>query len=983
MIYALLVFVGRRLVSNGLLVLSTALGLVIAVTLVTAIPLYSEGISEFLLKIDLARPNANRIQSRSSVLLQHFRYYRGGVAPPTSIAQYEQADEFFTNRLAALVGLPELRQVSYLQTAAMPLSPSKKVVDSGTTQLFGHGFFFTSPDIQDNVEIIEGRIPRSGVVQISDGSDGQMMMIEVMMTDTAIDELGLVVGDQFKVVFRDPDRATRTKFENPIGVTVVGRFIPSDSKSNYWIYDANTAFNNGAMYINRDVYLEELVQRFPGIFYEASWYSDFDTDAIRASTYQEIIGNLETLRFNVPRILLDTKLVMSPEDTLYRFSQKLFFLKLILFILGAPIVAIVLYYISLTSSMVVDRQRNEIAILKSRGVGSAQIVGVYVIEGLMIGAVAMIAGPFLATHIAQVIGKTYTFLVFTNREDLRITLTAQHYLFAAAAVALSIVATLGPAVSAARQSIVTYKQDVSRTTRRPLYQRFFLDFLLLAIAVYGYVTIRGRNSLLAFGPEGQLFSDPLVLLVPVVFIFAVALIFLRFFPNIVSLIAAIGTRFYGVGIHLGLRQISRSPGQFTRLVFLLILTFAIGTFSASMAATVDRNISDRISFKIGGDTFFAETGTWLLDAEYWQITPSERHFDLLDEEGKPEIRQLARLWNTKANYTPPGQNGTEELTVFGVDPIPFANTVWWREDFADSSLNELMNLLARDERAILVDRAYFHDQLLLDIGDPLRINIGMPYYLPDDMLLAAVTEGRYGERRYFKFDPHGLEFTIVGWIDNLPRHYPEDGPFMVANVDYIHRNVGESPWDVIATLQPDNSANELSNRLRDLEIYVERTMDFNSELLKIRNDATQIGTYGILTVGFLVSAILTLLGFFTYSVLSFRRRLREFGILRAMGLSLRQMSVLFVFENVFLIVLGTAAGTVLGVVTGILYVPFLQLSVDQFYDTPPFIIETAWDDIVRVLAIFGVFVLISLPIALWMLRNTQIHESMKLGGEAG
>ena len=222
-IYALLVFVGRRLVSNGLLVLSTALGLVIAVTLVTAIPLYSEGISEFLLKIDLARPNANRIQSRSSVLLQHFRYYRGGVAPPTSIAQYEQADEFFTNRLAALVGLPELRQVSYLQTAAMPLSPSKKVVDSGTTQLFGHGFFFTSPDIQDNVEIIEGRIPRSGVVQISDGSDGQMMMIEVMMTDTAIDELGLVVGDQFKVVFRDPDRATRTKFENPIGVTVVGR----------------------------------------------------------------------------------------------------------------------------------------------------------------------------------------------------------------------------------------------------------------------------------------------------------------------------------------------------------------------------------------------------------------------------------------------------------------------------------------------------------------------------------------------------------------------------------------------------------------------------------------------------------------------------------------------------------------------------------------------------------------------------------------
>lgn len=981
MIYTLLVFAYRRLVNNSLLVLGTTLGLIITVTFVTSIPLYSEGMSEFLLKGDLSQPNTDRIQSRSSLLLSHFRYYRGGAAPPTSIAQYEQADDFFANRLATLVGLPEIRQVSYLQTAAMPLSPSTKAMASGHSQLLGHGFFFSAPRIQDNVEIIEGRIPRSMVAQVSDGSDGQMMMLEIMMTNAAIDKLGLVVGDQFKVLFRDPDRATRTKFENPIGVTVVGRFIPNDPKANYWIYDADTAFNDGAMYINRDVYLGELVQKFPGIFYEASWYSDFDADAIRASNYQEIIEKLEILRFNMPRILLDTQLVLSPEDTLHTFNQKLFFLKILLFILGAPIVAIVLYYISLSSSMAVERQRNEIAILKSRGGGTSHIISVYIVEGLLIGAIAMVIGPILGAQLAQVIGKTYTFLVFTNREDLRITLSYQHYLIAAVAVALSIIATLIPAISAARQSITSYKQEVSRTTRRPIYQRYCLDLLLLVIAIYGYFSIRRRDSLFAFGPEGQLFSDPLLLVAPILFIFAIALFFLRFFPNIISVIAFLGTRFYGVSVHLALRQIGRSPGQFTRLVFLLILTFAIGTFSASMAATVDRNISDRIFFKIGGDTFFAETGTWLVDVEYWQITPVERHFDLLGEDGKPEIRQLARLWNTKANYTPPGQGSTEELTVFGVDPVPFANTVWWREDFADSSLNKLMNSLAQDERAILVDRSYFHDELLLRIGDPLWLNIGIPYYLPDDMLLAAVSDGRYGERQYFKFDPHGLEFRIAGWVDNFPRHYPEDGPFVVANVDYIHRSAGESPWDVIATLEPNNSANELSNRLRDLEIYVERTMDFNSELLKIRNDATQIGTYGILTVGFLVSAILTLLGFLTYSVLSFRRRLQEFGILRAMGLSIHQMSTLFIFENIFLIVLGTAIGTGLGVITGILFIPFLQLSVDQFYDTPPFIIETAWGDIVRVLSIFGAFVLITLPISLWILRHTQIHEAMKFGGD--
>ena len=981
MINPLLAFACRRLLDNGLLVISTALGLLMTVTLVTAIPLYSEGISEFLLKLDLATPNADRLQSRSSVLLSHFRYYRGGVSPPTSIAQYEEADVVFSEHLPTWIGLPELRQVSFLQTARMPLLPLGGDRATRLRQLLGYGFFFTAPDIQDNVELIEGRVPASEVVQISDGSGEQMMMIEVMMTDDAIDKLGLVVGDQFKVLYRDRDRNTRTKFENPIGVTIVGRFIPTDPRSTYWIYNAETTFGDGGMYINRDIYLDKLVERFPGIFYEASWYSDFDAEAIRASNYKEVIGNLETLRFNANKILPDTKLVVSPEDTLYRFSQKLFFLKLILFILGAPIVAIVLYYISLSSSMAVERQRKEIAILKSRGVGASQIVGIYVLEGLMIGAVAMIAGPFLATHVAQIIGKTYTFLIFTNREELRITLSAQHYLFAALAVALSIAATLGPAISAARQSIITHEQAVSRTTRRPLYQRFFLDFMLLAIAMYGYATIRRRDSLLTFGPEDELFSDPLLLIAPVIFIFAVALVFLRFFPVVVSVIAAVGARFYGVGVHLGLRQMGRSPGQFIRLVFLLILTFAIGTFSASMAATVDRNISDRILFKVGADAFFAESGIWLVDVESWQITPAERHYDLLDESGKPEIQQLARLWNTHANYQPPGQGKTETLTVFGVDPIAFANTVWWRKDFSSSSLNELMNSLALDERAILVDKAYFHDQLLLNIGDPLRMNLGMPYYLPDDLLLEAATGGRYGERQYFKFGRDQLEFTIAGWIDTFPTHYPEDGPFVVTNVNYIHRSSGESPWDIIATLGPDDSAGDLSNRLRALGIDVVSVMDFTGELLKIRNDATQIGTFGILTVGFLISMVLTLLGFLTYSFLSFHRRLQEFGILRAMGLSTRQMITLFIFENGFPIFLGTAVGTVLGILAGTLFIPFLQLSVDQFASTPPFIVEVGWRDIARVFVIFGVVVAITLPVSVWMLRRIQIHEAMKFGGE--
>ena len=120
MIYSILAFVAKRLVNNGLLVLSTAFGLLVTVTLVTAIPLYSEGISEFLLKLELTKPDVKRIQPRTSVLLRHFDRGAAGELP-TSRELYEEADNFFGSYLDQLIGLPELQQVSYLQTDVMPL----------------------------------------------------------------------------------------------------------------------------------------------------------------------------------------------------------------------------------------------------------------------------------------------------------------------------------------------------------------------------------------------------------------------------------------------------------------------------------------------------------------------------------------------------------------------------------------------------------------------------------------------------------------------------------------------------------------------------------------------------------------------------------------------------------------------------------------------------------------------------------------------
>ena len=950
MAVALLAFVLKRLLSNSALVLSTALGLIVTVTLVTSIPLYSEGISEFLLKRELDKPT-NRIQPASSVLLRHFDR-RSDDSEPTTLDSYLEADDFFSNYLEFLIGLPEKQQVSYLQTDVIPILAFTQTIDTTTRRRdVAYGFVATMTSFEDNVSLMEGRFPTSEIGTVTDISGEEVPLIEASLFSDALDKAGLLVGDRVKIVFEEP----QTEREFLIAIDLVGRVEPTDKKDDYWFYNVESAFDEGALFVNRDVYLDALIIKHPHLFYEATWYSNFDIESIRATNYRNITGGLHSLQASTNLIFPNTKLEISPERIFYFFDEKLFFLKLMLFILSAPVVAIILYFISLSAGMVVERQRSEISILKSRGVGTFQIIGIYLLEGLLIGIVAIGVGPPLAMGLAQVVGKTYTFLVFTDREALTMSLNPSHYAIAGGAVAVSVAATLGPAIAAARQSVVAYKQDVSRTVRRPLYQRFFLDFILLGLAGYGYYLLRQGESVVTVGPEGESFSDPLLIIIPVVFIFALSLIFLRIFPWLVGLLTWAGSRFYGPGVHLGLRQIGRSPGQFTRLILLLVLTFALGAFSASMARTLDQNLEDRVRFEVGADARFFETGFFDEIAQIWSIPPVEVHYEAVDDEGKPVFADVVRFWDEDGSFTLPGQSYTEDVVIYGVDPIQFGKTIWWRDDFAPQSLNALANSLATDERALLLDRQFFQEDTNLRIGDPVRLRVQQVE----------------------------MEFFVAGWIDSLPTHYDDEGPFVVANLDYILRWTGETPWNVLARLNPGNTAGGVANKLWDLDLKVVQAWDSATTILDRRDDATQTGIFGILSVGFIISAVLTLLGFLMYSFISFRRRLQEFGILRAMGLSVGQMVTLFSFENGFLIALGTMIGAGLGILTGKLFIPFLQISADKHGDTPPFVVITAWGEIGKIFILFGIVLALAFPVSVWMLRRIRIHEAMKFGEETG
>jgi putative ABC transport system permease protein len=141
--------------------------------------------------------------------------------------------------------------------------------------------------------------------------------------------------------------------------------------------------------------------------------------------------------------------------------------------------------------------------------------------------------------------------------------------------------------------------------------------------------------------------------------------------------------------------------------------------------------------------------------------------------------------------------------------------------------------------------------------------------------------------------------------------------------------------------------------------------------------------FGVLSVGFMAAAALTVLGFLLYAFFSFRRRFIELGVLRAIGLSSWQMTVFLAWELAFLLLIGAAAGTGLGAWVSNLFIPYLQTSSGgaetQF---PPFVVAIDWLSVIRIYALFGLLFVAALAGLAVLLMRIKVFQAVKLGETA-
>lgn len=966
-------FIFRKMWNTRWLTLSTLAGLIVAVAFATSIPMYADGALKRVIAQQL------KVDSESKPAGSLLMKYQGVPATGNNLEGLTQVDDYISREIPNKIGFPYdtyFKQYSLKPSNVTPVFPDK--VDASRSRSFTIQFM---SDLQNKNELVQGQWYND---KISDKGVIQAVMLEEGMFRSDVH-----VGDLF---FYKVDNKTR------LTVEIVGIISPNDLTESYWSQGVETYF--GTLFISEKVMQDELLKKQNLFLQSASWYYNFNLSEIKSSQINELSNLLSRLDIELYQKLKDTKVEQSFAETLKAFRSQSNELMGMLFTLAAPMLAMVFYFITMNAKQALDKQRSDIAVLRSRGAGTRQIAWMYIVESLMLGAVALVIGPLCGWFMSKSIGSADGFLSFVNRKSITIGFNYETIIAGVVAVFIAMLATIIPAISYARASIVSYKQELARSDKKPFWQKWYLDILLVLLSVYGWYLFNERQLLtLNSGVSNeQMQVQPFLFFVPAIAIFAIGLVCLRVFPWILALCNWLGKKYLPVSMYLTLTQLSRSSKGYYPLMTLLILTIGLGVYNASAARTIDLNSTERIEYRIGADAVI----TTMWDGIPEKVKPNNNNgnggenggsggaggggngggaggggggtgggaggggngegqqpqkllyteppFEVFKE--SPGVIAATRVLQAKTNIVVSGKT-IGKGTVMGIDNKDFYDVAWFGDDLYPVNPAYYLQFLGKvAEQAALIPK---------NIADKYQLKLG-------DTVSANFTEGT-------------LEFVIVGIVPYWPNLYPDSEPFIVANLDYIYDQLPLIPYEVWLKMEPDALIGPVVDHITKANLEFVAVKDARKELIVQSKLPTRGGIFGILSLGFLVTVAITLAGYLLYWFFNLSGRVVQFGVLRAMGLSKSQLTSMLLIEQILTAGLAIGLGFGIGKFVSYIFLPFLQTADNASEMVPPFRVIFRASDTNQLVAVVVVMMVIGAGLLLLHIKRLKVHQAVKMGEE--
>src|SRR6266581_5973669 len=353
-----------------------------------------------------------------------------------------------------------------------------------------------------HVKLLGGRLPQA-----------HSNHIEIAITQESADKLkatvGSVISIQLPFVYIPITRLLRT-----LTYRIVGIIQPPPLSDSYWhghtfesverqrglgtsqtiytVLDSTDTFVSVLTRISSDPALKGLVLELPA---NHLWYYRLDASRVSINDLDAIVHGITGAQVDVSNLDLDrypytqNTQVYLPSDILQRYHDRIPIARLPVLSLLVLVLGLVLYFVSMMTDLLVDRQSDAIAILRSRGASRLQIFGSIATQGIGLALIALIAGILLASPTVYFLlrqtlapGDQGVLSLLTGN-PLLVALGLRWY---ALATAVAVVAMTFSIFRATRQDVLAMRRESARASRQPLWQRLNLDIVAAIIMLVGY-----------------------------------------------------------------------------------------------------------------------------------------------------------------------------------------------------------------------------------------------------------------------------------------------------------------------------------------------------------------------------------------------------------------------------------------------------------------------------------------------------------------
>lgn len=901
------------------LTLLALLRVVFAVSLVTYTAFFAFAVERVILDRLLTELSRTTGHPPFSALVYTFPSLR----QPLSLQAAEELASHVAGTLSSEVGLPVKHAGLQVGSGAMRLQPKagSSLYHEDRSSLSDVNLVFIA-NVGEHIDIVAGD-------PLGDGVSGEAL--DVWMHTRLAEKMGVQVGDQFDV--------GGTVTDDPIPLRVRGFWDVPNPIEPFWFNNPEIMLQE-ALLVRRGDYISHVERLLPSKTRQIYWHVILDEDRANPAAVRNYIHGFERAEAIISKFVPDAGLNASPLVSLEKFVQRETVLTTILLSFNLPAFGFLLYFLVLTSAIIARWQRRDTASLVSRGMSTTSILSLTLVDELLLFIVGFPLGIGFGMLLARLMGHTSSFLSFVDRPPFPISFQGVNWPLALAALCVALIARLIPATQAAQETVVSFYRERGRPLQAPFWYRYYLDFLLLAVTiyVYGKFSRTGTLALLVQDRPEDLFKDPLLILVPALFVLTTAMLTVRVFRLFMRVIDLL------VGVipwtipYLVLRRLSRQNPQYINPLLLIIVALALGVYTISMAASLDQWLVDRVYYRVGADLTFEPLPPLVPGADQaaapidggWIPLPGE-FADL------PQVEAAIRVGDYDLRIAVPG-DGTIEGRFLAIDRLDFPSVAWFRRDLAQESLGALMNRLALGSDGILVSEEAL-EQSYLQIGDEIEMTVS-------------------AGRGFVLTAP----FTLAGTYKHFPTVY--DQVTVIGNMEYLSSLAGVPlPHHLWLRTEQDADGNAVLEAVRSLGVGTTHHGNTRALIEEEKAKMERVGVFGTLSVGFLAAVVMAAIGLLLYSYASLRERLYRFAMWRAIGLMRRQIVSQVILEYTLLTACGATVGAFIGMAASELFVPFFRITGEGGVPLPTLIPVVAQQDAQNLVITFaGIMVLLQMVV---------------------